>query len=54
MKLREDSSSLSERSGGTTAPVRPARYDDSVRGTGITYEDLSLEISLLETAQASR
>ncbi|HEY5780045.1 MAG TPA: outer membrane lipoprotein-sorting protein [Terrimicrobiaceae bacterium] len=42
LELREDSSSLSERSGGTTAPVRPARYDDSVRGTGITYEDLSL------------
>ena len=42
LELREDSSSLSERSGGKTAPVKPARYDDSVRGTGITYEDLFL------------
>ena len=24
------------------APVKPARYDDFVRGTGITYEDLFL------------
>jgi Outer membrane lipoprotein-sorting protein len=42
LELREDSSSLFERVGGKTAPVKPARYDDSVRGTGITYEDLFL------------
>jgi hypothetical protein len=42
LELREDSSTLSERVGGKTAPVKPARYDDSVRGTGITYEDLFL------------
>jgi hypothetical protein len=42
LELRDDSSSLSERVGGKTAPVRPARFDDSVRSTGITYEDLSL------------
>jgi hypothetical protein len=42
LDLREDSSSLFERVGGKTAPVKPARYDDSVRGTGITYEDLFL------------
>ena len=42
LELREDSSSLSERVGGKTAPVKPARYDDPVRGTGITYEDLFL------------
>jgi hypothetical protein len=42
LELGDDSSSLSERVGGKTAPVRPARFDDSVRGTGITYEDLSL------------
>src|ERR1700754_976379 len=28
LELGEDSSSLSERSGGKTAPVKPARYDD--------------------------
>ncbi len=43
LELRDDSSSLSERAGGKTAPVRPARFDDSVRGAGITYEDLSLK-----------
>ncbi|HEY5811211.1 MAG TPA: outer membrane lipoprotein-sorting protein, partial [Terrimicrobiaceae bacterium] len=43
LQLQEESSSLLERSGGKTSPVKPARYDDSVRGTGITYEDLSLK-----------
>ena len=42
LELREDSSALSERLGSKTAPVRAARFDDSVRGAGITYEDLSL------------
>ena len=42
LELREDSSSLFERVGGKTASVKPARYDDPVRGTGITYEDLFL------------
>ena len=42
LELHDDSSSLSERVGGKTAPVRPARFDDPVRGAGITYEDLSL------------
>jgi Outer membrane lipoprotein-sorting protein len=42
LELRDDASALSERAGGRTAPVRPARFDDPVRGTGITYEDLSL------------
>ena len=42
LELRENSSALSERQGGKAAPVRAARFDDSVRGTGITYEDLSL------------
>jgi Outer membrane lipoprotein-sorting protein len=43
LELRDDSSSLSERTGGKAAPVRLARFDDSVRGAGITYEDLSLK-----------
>ena len=42
LELRDDSASLSERAGGKTAAVRAARFDDPVRGTGITYEDLSL------------
>jgi hypothetical protein len=42
LDLRENSSALSERLGGRTAPVKTVRFDDSVRGTGITYEDLSL------------
>lgn len=40
--LSEDSSELRERRGGKTAEVKPARYDEKVRGTPITYEDLSL------------
>jgi hypothetical protein len=43
LELGDDSSSLSERVGGKTAAVRPARFDESVRGSGITYEDLSLK-----------
>lgn len=42
LELKDDASALTERIGGKTAPVRAARFDDSVRGTGITYEDLSL------------
>jgi hypothetical protein len=42
LELRDDSASLSERVGSKTAPIRGARFDDPVRGTGITYEDLSL------------
>jgi len=42
LELKEDGSTLSERTGGKAAPVKAARFDDSVRGTGITYEDLAL------------
>jgi hypothetical protein len=42
LELNEDGSVLSERTGGRTAPVKPARFDSSVRGTGVTYEDLAL------------
>lgn len=42
LELKDNASVLTERSGGRTAPIRPARFDNSVRGTGITYEDLSL------------
>jgi len=40
--LGEDSSTLQERKGGKTQPVAPARYDDSVRGGLLTYEDLAM------------
>lgn len=42
LELKDNASVLSERLGNKAAPVRTARFDDSVRGTGITYEDLSL------------
>lgn len=42
LKLGEEESELLERSGGRSAPVRPARFDAPVRGSGITYEDLSM------------
>jgi len=40
--LSENDSELRERRGGKTAEVKPARYDEKVRGTPITFEDLSL------------
>jgi hypothetical protein len=40
--LREDGSELRERLDGK--PVKPARYDQKVRGTAITYEDLALNL----------
>lgn len=42
LELKEDGSALSERTGGKASPVKAARFDNSVRGTGITYEDLAL------------
>lgn len=42
LELKDNASVLTERSGGRTAPVRHARFDNSVRDTGITYEDLAL------------
>lgn len=38
----EDASTLEERRGGKAQPVSPARFDDSVRGGLLTYEDLAL------------
>ncbi len=38
----DDASTLEERRGGKSQPVAPARFDDSVRGGLLTYEDLAL------------
>lgn len=43
LEMTEDEARLTERVGGKSAPVRPARFDESVRGSGLTYEDLSLQ-----------
>jgi hypothetical protein len=46
LELGAEESRLSERVGSPDAAarqVRPARFDDGVRGTGITYEDLALQ-----------
>lgn len=40
--LGEKSATLTERRGGKTAPVSTARFDDSVRGGLLSYEDLAL------------
>jgi len=40
--LGEKVSTLSERRGGKSSPVSPAKYDDPVRGGLLTYEDLAL------------
>lgn len=42
LKLGEDSPELFERLGKKRTEVTPARFDQTVRDTGITYEDLSL------------
>lgn len=44
LTLGEESSELRERAGGKSAPVKAARYDEKVRGTAITYEDLALKL----------
>ncbi|MGH8045620.1 MAG: outer membrane lipoprotein-sorting protein [Chthoniobacterales bacterium] len=44
LTLGEDSSELREQSGGKSAAVKPARYDEKVRGSAITYEDLALKL----------
>jgi hypothetical protein len=44
LALGEDSSELRERVGGKTAAIKSARYDEKVRGTPITYEDLALRM----------
>lgn len=40
--LGEKSSTLDERRGGKTGAIAPARFDDSVRGGLLSYEDLAL------------
>lgn len=40
--LGDESSTLEERKGGHAEPVSPAKYDDSVRGGLLTYEDLAM------------
>ena len=43
LSLDDEGSQLSERNGGREQPVRPARFDERVRGTDISYEDLALK-----------
>lgn len=42
LSLGPDGSTLTEQSGGRSSPVRPARFDEKVRGSDISYEDLAL------------
>ncbi len=43
LDLGDDESRLTERIGSKNAPVRAARYDERVRGTDISFEDLALK-----------
>lgn len=43
LELGDDAPKLTERLGGKTTPVKAARYDEKIRGSGVTYEDLSLQ-----------
>lgn len=42
LTLGEDGSKLEEVGPGTSQKIAPARFDDTVRGTDISYEDLSM------------
>jgi hypothetical protein len=42
LRLGENSSTLEEFTGGERSKVTPAKYDTLVRGTDISYEDLSM------------
>jgi hypothetical protein len=50
LKLGEKDSRLEEITGGKTEKVTPRRYDDRVRDTDISYEDLSLRFLYWPTA----
>ena len=43
LRLGDEESTLDEKRGGNTVSVPVSRYDDSVRGGLITYEDLALK-----------
>ena len=43
LRLGDEDSTLDEKRGGSTVSVPVSRYDDSVRGGLITYEDLALK-----------
>jgi len=43
LDLGDDQSTLTERKGSKNAPVKAARYDERVRGTDISFEDLALK-----------
>lgn len=51
LQLDEDSSRLLERTGGRQAAVKRARFDDAVRNTGISYEDLALRFLYWKNAR---
>lgn len=44
LRMTADDSVLEERVGGRSGEVKPARNEEGVRGTAITYEDLALRI----------
>ncbi len=43
LDLRGNDSKLTERSGNKTNPIRAARFDEAVRNTDISFEDLALK-----------
>lgn len=44
LRLDEDGSELRERIGGKSGVVKPAKNEERVRGSNITYEDLALRV----------
>jgi len=43
LEMKDDGSQLTERLGDRSAPVRQAKFDEVVRNSGLTYEDLALK-----------
>ncbi len=43
LELGDEAPKLTERVGDKASPVKPARFDEKIRGSGVTYEDLSLQ-----------
>lgn len=43
LHLDEEGSQLKERVGGKSSEIKPARFDQRVRGTPITFEDLAMQ-----------
>lgn len=54
LRLGENDSRLEEVTSGGVEKITPAQFDQKVRGTGVTYEDLALKFLYWQKAQVTR